>query len=72
MATRTSSDTLLELMDSGHISLQQSSRIMVHGARVREEREEEREDVGDERGFDYTTTANIARHLRSDTMIGEC
>ena len=24
------------------------------------------EESGDERGFEYTTTANIARHLRSD------
>ena len=26
----------------------------------------------DERGFEYTTTANIARHLRSETNRGTC
>ena len=30
-----------------------------------------REGYEDERGFEYTTTANIARHLRSDTRGGE-
>ena len=28
------------------------------------------EESGDERGFEYTTTANIARHLRSDGKGG--
>ena len=35
-----------------------------------EEREEEREEEGEGRGFEYTTTANIARHLRSETRRG--
>ena len=29
-----------------------------------------REESGDERGFEHTTTANIARHLRSDVTRG--
>ena len=29
-----------------------------------------REECDDERGFDYTTTANIAEHFRSDTRGG--
>ena len=29
-----------------------------------------REESGDERGFEYTTTANIAKHLRSDGKGG--
>ena len=53
-----------------------------YDGRVREGREREErnsgnvedgltgEESGDERGFEYTTTANIARHLRSDGKGG--
>ena len=83
-----SSESLLELLDSGDTSSNTQRMCSaprqydeVNG-RVREGREREEgnsgnvedgltgEESGDERGFEYTTTANIARHLRSDGKGG--
>ena len=83
-----SSESLLELLDNGDTSSNTPQRCLapreydeeVNG-RVREERERERrrrdsvedgEESDDERGFEYMTTANIARHLRSDNRGGMC
>ena len=81
-----SSVSLLELLDSGDTSSntqRMCSAPRQYDGRVREgsEREERTssgtvedgltgEESGDESGFEYTTTANIARHLRSDVTGG--
>lgn len=92
-----SSESLLELFDSGrttaytgHSPIGSGECVREYGS-LREEREEEEEEEkergmgspgsgsevrsqevsGDERGFEYTTTAYIARHIRSDTGGGE-
>ena len=80
-----SSEFLLELLDSGDTSSNTQRMCSaprqydeVNG-RVREGRERNSgnvedgltgEESGDERGFEYTTTANIARHLQSDIRGG--
>ena len=90
-----SSESLLELFDSGRTTAYTrhspigSGEYVREDSSLREEREEEEEEVrgmgspgrgsevrsqdvsGDERGFEYTTTAYIARHIRSDGGGGE-
>lgn len=87
-----SSESLLELFDSGRNTAHTRHSPLGSGEYVREdsreEKEEEEEERGmgspgggsevgshevsrDERGFEYTTTAYIARHIRSDTGGGE-
>ena len=76
-----SSESLLEILDNTpHVIPHPSDCNRVIGPpRVRKEGESEGsegggggevEGEGDERGFEYTTTANIARHLRSEHTAG--